>query len=158
MPTTKREALYFGLMMCFGMVVCMTTYNMLIHDMIGNLSFADMIIQYLAGFVVAMALEMFIVGPFARKAAFKLPINKTKKLQVILAVSSCMVIGMVFFMSLFGLVMSNLVGSPGEGSLVMSYLRTFGQNFVMAYPLQLLVMGPLVRGLFTKFVKAQAVS
>lgn len=146
MPTTKREALYFGLMMCFGMVVCMTTYNLLIHDMIGKLSFADMIIQYLAGFVVAMALEMFIVGPLARKAAFKLPINKTKKLQVILAISSCMVIGMVFFMSLFGLVMSNLVGSPGEGALVMSYFRTFGQNFVMAYPLQLLVMGPLVRG------------
>ena len=158
MPTTKKEELYFGLMMCLGMVVCMTTYNLLIHEMIGNIGFADMIIQYLAGFVVAMALEMLIVGPFARKAAFKLPINKTKKLQVVLAISSCMVVGMVFFMSLFGLIMSSLVGHPGEGSLITSYLRTFSQNFVMAYPLQLLVMGPLVRGLFTKFVKAQAAS
>ncbi|WP_334072395.1 MULTISPECIES: DUF2798 domain-containing protein [Paenibacillus] len=158
MPTTKREALYFGLMMCLGMVVCMTTYNLLMHDMIGKIGFADMIIQYLAGFVVAMTLEMFIVGPLAKKVAFKLPINKAKKLQVVLAISSCMVIGMVFFMSLFGLVMSHLASGSGEGSLLMNYLSTFVQNFIVAYPLQLLVMGPLVRRCFSKFVQVRTAS
>ncbi|MFY2307135.1 hypothetical protein ACOSZE_06710 [Lysinibacillus fusiformis] len=27
MPTTRKESLYFGLIMCFGMVLFMTLYN-----------------------------------------------------------------------------------------------------------------------------------
>lgn len=37
-------------------------------------------------------------------------------------------------------------------SFVSIYFSVFIKNFIMAYPLQLIIMGPLVRFLFGKFV------
>ncbi len=36
-----------------------------------------------------------------------------------------------------------------------SYLTTLGRNLIFAYPLQLFLMGPLVRFVFTRFVKTK---
>lgn len=67
--------------------------------------------------------------------------------------SSCMVIGMVLFMSLFGLVTAVFAHGLEVENLFTAYLMIAGKNVIMALPLQLLIMGPLVRGLFTKVVK-----
>ncbi len=66
--------------------------------------------------------------------------------------ATTMVIGMVFFMSFFGMAMMYLHGGLQGDSFVSIYFSIFIKNFIMAYPLQLIIMGPLVRFLFTKFV------
>lgn len=154
MPTTKKESFYFGLMMCAGMVVVMTFYNLIINDLIGEIPLKGILLQLLLGFIVAFLIESFIVGPVAQKLALSLPFDKSKNLFVILSISFFMVIGMVLCMSLFGLVTAYLSNGLEE-SFVKSYITIASRNFIVALPLQLLIMGPIIRYLFTKFVKNQ---
>jgi uncharacterized membrane protein len=153
LPTTKKESLQFGLMMCLGMVISMTTYNLVINGMIGELPFSTLIIQYITGFAVAIVLEVFIVGPAAGRIASKLPYDKSNKIYSIVSMSLCMVVGMVLLMSLYGLLTAYFTGNLAGGSLVQSYGSIAFKNFIFALPLQLLIMGPIVRFLFGRFVK-----
>ncbi|WVD78994.1 hypothetical protein T3H97_25580 [Paenibacillus sp. LX16] len=105
MPTTKKENFYFGLMMCLGMVVFMTLYNLYTNDLIGTISLKVMVFQFIS-----------------------------KKVFVILSLSCCMVIGMVLCMSLYGLGTAYFFNG------------------------QILIVGPLVRYLFAKFVKGTRIS
>ncbi|MED0990469.1 hypothetical protein P4T72_11485 [Bacillus nitratireducens] len=63
-----------------------------------------------------------------------------------------MCLGMVFFMSFYGIAMMYLHGGLHGDSFVSIYFSIFMRNFIVAYPLQLMIMGPLVRFLFGKFV------
>jgi hypothetical protein len=155
LPTTKKENFYFGMMMCLGMVVFMTIYNLFINGLIGIVPLKEILIQFILGFIIAFVLELFIVGPVAHKIAFSLPYDKTKSIFVILSISFFMVVGMVLFMSLFGLGTVYFSNNLGEESLLKSYFSIAFKNFIFALPLQLIVMGPLVRYLFTNFVKGQ---
>ena len=136
MPRNKKEGIIFGVTMCFLMVCGMSTYNL---ALVGKLSFAKFAIGLIPGFIVAFFFDTVIIGPVAKKIAFKLPIDKNSKLQIILAISLLMVIGMVTFMSIFGLLMrpempQNIVSAIG-----------WGMNFIAALPLQLLIVGPISR-------------
>ncbi|MGK9267744.1 DUF2798 domain-containing protein [Bacillus inaquosorum] len=152
MPTNQKEGLIFGVMMCFGMVCVMSIYNAIINGAIQDFSLVT-VFEMIIGFMVALLLDLLLVGPLAKKIAFSLPFNKSKKLYVILAMSTCMVIGMVLCMSVFGLVTAALSNGINGGSIFSAYLMIVLKNFILAYPLQLLIMGPLVRGIFMKFVK-----
>ena len=99
-----------------------------------------------------------MVGPVAKKMAFSLPYDKSKKGLVILSLSFFMVTGMVLCMSLFGLGMAYVTNSLGGGSLFAQYVSMVGKNFLIAFPLQLILVGPLVRYLFVKFVKGRGVA
>lgn len=59
---------------------------------------------------------------------------------------------MVFFYVIFGMAMMYLHNGLHGDSFVSMYFSIFIKNFMMAYPLQLIIMGPLVRFLFAKFV------
>ncbi|MBL3647384.1 DUF2798 domain-containing protein [Bacillus vallismortis] len=152
MPTNKKEGLIFGVMMCFGMVCVMSIYNAIINGAIHDFSFVT-VFEMIIGFIVALLLDLLLVGPLAKKIAFSMPFDKSKTLYVVLAVSTCMVIGMVLCMSVFGLVTAALSNGLNGDSLFSAYLMIVLKNFILAYPLQLLIMGPLVRGIFMKFVK-----
>ncbi|MDZ5721378.1 DUF2798 domain-containing protein [Bacillus inaquosorum] len=152
MPTNKKEGLIFGVMMCFGMVSVMSIYNAIINGAIQDFSLVT-VFEMVIGFMVALLLDLLLVGPLAKKIAFSLPFDKSKKLYVILAMSTCMVIGMVLCMSVFGLVTAALSNGINGGSIFSAYLMIVLKNFILAYPLQLLIMGPLVRVIFMKFVK-----
>lgn len=145
MPKTKQEGLFFTITMCFLMVLCMTIYNILLHDasFFTHFSLLEFIIDFIPGFIVALLIDIFIVAPVAKKLAFKLPIDKTKNIQVILAISGCMVCGMVLFMSLFGLIAQQNFA----GNIFLNYGQTVLFNFIVALPLQWLIVGPLVRQL-----------
>lgn len=153
MPTTKKEDFYFGLMMCFGMVVFMTFYNLYTHGLIGTISLKELLTQLIVVFVIASLLELFVVGPVAPKIAFSLPYDKSKKVFVILSLAFFMVSGMVLCMSLYGLGSAYFSDSLLGESLVESYFTLVFKNFIFAFPLQLIIVGPLVRYLFVKFVK-----
>ncbi|MCY8307692.1 DUF2798 domain-containing protein [Bacillus vallismortis] len=152
MPTNKKEGLIFGVMMCFGMVCVMSIYNAIINGAIHHFSLVT-VFEMVIGFIVALLLDLLAVGPLAKKIAFRLPFGKSKKLYVILVMSTCMVIGMVLCMSVFGLVSAALSNGISSDSLFNAYLMIVLKNFILAYPLQLLIMGPFVRGIFMKVVK-----
>ncbi|WP_062107590.1 DUF2798 domain-containing protein [Bacillus niameyensis] len=154
MPTTKKESLQFGLIMCFGMVLVMTIYNFYLNGSIGKMTFIEGISDFFIGFVIAFILDMFIVGPNAKKIALKLTINTTKKLYTVLAISICMVLGMAFFMSIYGLVSTYIHNGFTSNSVVVDYFTVFGRNLIIALPLQVIIMGPLVRYIFTKYIKS----
>nr|WP_238394997.1 DUF2798 domain-containing protein [Streptococcus suis] len=124
--------------MCSLMVIGMSTYNLFLH---GNLNLSELLIGFIPGFIVAFILDVFIVGVVAKKIAFKLPINQNSKIQLIIAISTLMVIGMVTFMSMFGLIMNGQMSSL----TIATYLGAWGTNFIMALPLQLIIVGPFSR-------------
>ncbi|WP_442956436.1 hypothetical protein [Paenibacillus sp. YIM B09110] len=82
-----------------------------------------------------------------------MPYDKSKKVLVIVSLAFFMVSGMVLCMSLFGLAMAYFADQLHGNSLFQSYVSNVWHNYVIALPLQLIVMGPLVRYLFVKFVK-----
>ncbi|PAF23127.1 hypothetical protein CHH69_17260 [Terribacillus saccharophilus] len=155
MPTTKKEKIIFGLMMCVGMVLGMTMYNLIVNDLIGVISLQGMLLQFAMGFVIAFLLESFIVGPLAHKVAFSLPFDKSKRLPAILVLSCCMVVGMVLFMSVFGLVSSYAANGLDGSSWLSSYGTITLKNFIFALPLQLLIVGPIVHFAFRKYIQGE---
>ena len=138
MPTNKKEGIIFTVIMCSLMVIGMSTYNLFLH---GNLNLSELLIGFIPGFIVAFILDIFIVGVVAKKIAFKLPINQNSKIQLIIAISTLMIIGMVTFMSMFGLIMNGQMSSL----TIATYLGAWGTNFIMALPLQLIIVGPFSR-------------
>ncbi|WP_257008235.1 hypothetical protein [Bacillus sp. FJAT-45350] len=55
-------------------------------------------------------------------------------------------------MSVYGVILTAfMIGI--EGSILTRYLTTVGLNFIVALPAQLLIVGPISRGLLTKFIK-----
>ncbi|MWV42775.1 hypothetical protein GRF59_03970 [Paenibacillus sp. HJL G12] len=155
MPTTKKENLYFGLMMCSGMVVFMTFYNLFTHGLLGSISLGGILIQLIGVFMIASLVELFIVGPVAKKIAFSLPFDKSNKVLVIVFLAFFMVSGMVLCMSLYGLLTSYFSNHLIGETLFKSYFTLVFRNFIFAFPLQLIIIGPLVRFLFSKFVKGK---
>ncbi|EOI05143.1 hypothetical protein UAY_00618 [Enterococcus moraviensis ATCC BAA-383] len=138
MPQNKKEGLFFTTIVCFSMVISMSAYNLLLH---GQFSLGNLFGGLVPGFIVAFFFDVLVVSIPAKKIAFALPVNKEKKLHMIIAVSSCMVLGMVFFMSMYGVFMQF-----GFTENFMSYyIGAFSKNLIMALPLQLLVVGPICR-------------
>ncbi|TNV69055.1 DUF2798 domain-containing protein [Trichococcus shcherbakoviae] len=143
MPTNKKEGIIFTTIMCSMMVLGMSLYNLQTHD---NLALIPLLTGLVPGFVVAFILDVFVVGVVAKKIAFRLPIKKENKLQLILTISSLMVLGMVTFMSLFGVLIEG--GIPDD--LWAAYSEAWRMNIIVALPLQLLVIGPMSRTILGK--------
>ena len=138
MPRNKKEGIIFGVTMCFLMVCGMSAYNL---ALVGKLSYTKFAIGLIPGFIVAFFFDTVIVGPIAKKLAFKLPIDRNNKLQTILAISLLMITGMVTFMSVFGLLMRPELPE----NIIHAYFTAWGINFIAALPLQLLLVGPISR-------------
>ncbi len=158
MPTTKKQEIYFGMMMCLGMVFIMTTYNFMLSGMLDVLTPLQMLKEMIIIFIIALALELIIVGPIAHKVVFSLPFKKEKKLYMILTLSTCMVIGMVFFMSIYGLIHASIAGSLTNQHVLTSFFTIFAKNIMIAYPAQILIVGPAVRFLFSRFLSIKQAS
>ncbi|WP_042201364.1 DUF2798 domain-containing protein [Paenibacillus camerounensis] len=150
MGKNKKEALIFTSMTCFLMVVGMSFYNVIIS--VGATS--EVFIQVAAGLLpalaVALVLDIFVVSKIAKGLAFKLLKPSDAVIKKVLTISSFMVCGMVICMSLYG-----TLAHYGFGDNFLShYLAILGLNFICALPLQLLVVGPLARFLFTRMFPA----
>lgn len=142
MPQTKKESLFFTTIVCFLMVITMSAYNLVLH---GQFSLSHLLGGLVPGFIVAFLVDTFIVASVAKKIAFALPINQEKKIHMILAISGCMVLGMVLFMSMYGVVVQ--FGFTKE--FFSYYSEAFLKNLIMALPLQLLFVGPFCRMVLT---------
>ena len=149
MGQTKLQKFAFTLMMCFGMVLFMTIYNMILNEGFHS----NLLINLLHEFFVALICDVFIVAKIAKLVAFKIvkPNKETKQIKIILAISSCMVVGMVLCMSVFG----SIVAVGFNVAALKIYPMVVLRNFVMALPLNLLVVSPTVRFLFGMIFKEE---
>lgn len=136
MPKNKKESWLFTGCMCGLMVLGMSIYNIALH---GELSVIAVISGFPFAFLVALLLDLFVVGKPAKKIALSLLTNKEKGWQVGISISICMILGMVSFMSMFGIVMEMGWQYLNWGT----YLHTWIFNFIMALPLQLIIVRPL---------------
>ena len=148
MGQTKLQKFIFTLMMCFFMVLGMTTYNIILNEGFHSNLLNNLLKDFWLGFIVALLLDIFIVGKLAKPLAFKIvkPTKETKQIKIILAISSCMVVGIVLFMSIFGAIVSSGFTIDALKLYPLCVLRTF----IMALPLNLLIVSPIVRFIFNK--------
>ena len=148
MGQTKLQKLTFTIMMCFGMVLGMTIYNMLLNEGFHAQFFNHLLKDFWLGFVVALLLDVFIVGKLAKPIAFKIvkPTPETKQIKIILTISFCMVVGMVLCMSMYGAI----IAAGFSTAALKLYPLCIIRNFIMALPLNLLIVSPLVRFSFGK--------
>jgi len=148
MGQTKTQKFIFTLMMCFGMVLFMTIYNMILNEGFSPQFFNHLLKDFWLGFIVALLLDVFVVGKLAKPIAFKIvkPTKETKQIKIILAISSCMVVGMVLCMSMYGAI----VAAGFTVDALKLYPLCIIRNFVMALPLNILIVSPLVRLTFGK--------
>ncbi|EOH81011.1 hypothetical protein [Enterococcus malodoratus] len=150
MPSNKRESFVYTIMMCFVMVFWMSLYNIYLHA--GTFSLEVFKTAWLGlplGYCCALILDWFVVSTTAKKVAFKLLPTFASPLRKILTVSSCMVLPMVFFMSLYGAV-EVLSHTQEWDQLFILWGVNILKNVVMALPFQLLIAGPLVRKVFRR--------
>lgn len=150
MPSNKKEEIIFGSFMCFGMVTIMLCYNAFVLG-ISEMTMGKFVTMYVITFVVAFIIES-IVGPAARKVALSLPYDKSNPSKVVVAIATCMVPTMVLIMSAYGLLLKDFEGGI-EGPLWQAYLIGVGLNIIVAYPSQLIIVGPISRRLMFKYVK-----
>src|SRR5699024_4287489 len=108
LPTTKKESIQFGIMMCFGMVLVMTIYNFYLNGIIGNITIVGAILEFVLAFIIAFVLDLFVFGPNAKKIAFKIINKQTSKIWILYIFSSCMYIVMVFFIFIYCLLLINI--------------------------------------------------
>lgn len=148
MGETKFQKIIFTLMMCFSMVLGMTIYNMILNEGFNAQLFNNLLKDFWLGFFVALLLDVFVVGKIAKPIAFRIvkPTKTTKPIKIILAISICMVVGMVLFMSMYGAIVA--VGFNSTALKI--YPLCIARNFIMALPLNLLIVSPLVRLSFNK--------
>ncbi|QEN04333.1 DUF2798 domain-containing protein [Thiospirochaeta perfilievii] len=146
MGETAVQKKIFTMLMCLGMVLGMTIYNIILHSGFNSNLIVLLFKELWLVFIIALLLDLFIVGPFVKKIVSKVTNKYTKKIYVILGISCSMVVCMVLLMSIFGSIMS-------QGftlSAIDVYPRTVFMNFIVALPLNLLIVSPGVRMLFIK--------
>ena len=152
MPRNKKESLVFTTMMCAVMVLCMSAYNVARIHGIGEHYLRNVLFGFPLGFAVAYAADWFVVGPVAKKIAYKFIKDEDPIIKKVLIISSCMVTSMLIIMFLFGAVMG-----VGISALTLKvWMINIPLNFIVALPLQIVVAGPLVRFGFTKIYPAAA--
>ncbi|MEC0126084.1 hypothetical protein [Paenibacillus pabuli] len=77
----------------------------------------------------------------------------TKKEHIIFGLMMCT--GMVLMMSIYGMISASLAHQPSSASVWSTYLHTIARNFSLALPYQLIILGPLVRYVFGRFIKGK---
>lgn len=146
MGETKKEQFIFTLLMCFGMASLMTIYNIYLHIGIEGIFF-NYLKQIPLVFVVALILDVFVAGPLAKGLVFKFISHKAHMAVKILAIGFTMVTCMVFLMSIFGTIMQY---GFNWNAFSANYWHAVKINWIAAFPINLLFVGPLARLIFEK--------
>lgn len=147
MPQTKTESIIFTAMTAWLMVYCMTLYNtVLASGSFTNGTFLLALRDMWVEFVLIFLCAYFISSRFAKRMAFKVVQPTDRPIAIILAIQIFAVICQVALASVLGV-------WHGDGftvQFVPNYVAAYCRNFIMAMPLQLLLVGPVARWIFRK--------
>lgn len=147
MPKTRGESIFFTAITAWMMVYVMTLYNTVLamgtfHNNAFLIAFKKMWLEYL---IIAL-LAYFVSGRLAKKCAFRIVHPKDRPIFIILTIQIFTVIWQVAFASILGV----HHGYGFTANFIPDYLTTYCRNFIMALPLQLILVGPLARWMFRK--------
>jgi hypothetical protein len=147
MPINKTEHLVYTFMMVIFMASVMTTYNVILHNGLSMESLKIAWLMFPFTFVAAFLCEWFLVGRLAMRLSHKFLKEDDLLLKKILITALCFVTGMVVLMSFFG----PLIADGLSSDLIEIWIKGIPINFAMAFPLQVIIGGPLVGFVFRKF-------
>ena len=136
------------------MVYVMTLYNTVLAT--GNFTNATFFIA-LKGmwveYIIIGLLAYFVSDHLAKICAFRVVQPGDRPIFIIFAIQTFTVIWQVAFASVIGV----YHGYGFTSNFLPDYLITYCKNFIMAFPLQLIFVGPLARLLFrTLFIKCKS--
>lgn len=151
MGKNKKENFIFTLICCALMVLGMALYNGILTNGFTSDLFIGILIPYLPIFCIALILDWFLVGNLAKGLVAKIVNDNDPMIKKVLFISFFMVCGMCFCMSLIVSIIH--MSSPSQFPL--QFVKTLGMNFICALPLQLLIVGPIARGIFFKIYPAK---
>lgn len=150
MPRNFKEGMLFTGLMCGLMVLGMSTYNLALNV---YFKFSYLLLGSLPGFCLVLAVDLLIAGQIAKPLAFKsLDYLKSGKVCDARKELICKILLILFFkffvmvllMSVYSIVMSQIP------FIIAFYAKIWVFNFIMAFPLNLLVVGPLARFILTQ--------
>ena len=148
MPRTRGESIFFTAITAWMMVYCMTLYNtVLATGSFTNATFLIALKGMWIEYVIIFLLAYFVSGHIAKFFAFRVVQPGDRPIFIILAIQTFTVVSQVFFASIIGL----YHGYGFTANFVPDYIMTYCKNFVMAFPLQLFIVGPLARLIFRSF-------
>ena len=152
MPKTKFQNFIFTVMTALLMAYIMIVYSIATNSTTGlvNEMFLIALKEFPMEGVIVFLLAYFIASPFAKKLAFRIVNPKEdNKMFVILSIQTFTVLIMVGLMSIYALFAQHLINS----NVICNYIVLYCKNFIMAYPLQIFFVGPLVRNTFKLIFK-----
>lgn len=145
MPRTRGESIFFTAITAWMMVYVMTLYNtVLATGSFTNIVFLIALKGMWVEYVIIALLAYFISSRLAKLCAFKIVQPGDRPIFIILTIQTFTVIWQVAFASVIGV----YHGCSFTGNFIPNYLTTYCKNFIMALPLQLIIVGPLARLIF----------
>jgi len=130
------------------MIFIMGVYNTALHG--GGLhwsTFSSAIKSFPIEWIIGFLFVWFAVGRLASKLAFRVAQKGDRPIFITLCIQTFTVCFMVPFMSLVGTIESGII-SGFTNEFFLTWLETIFKNFIMAYPLQVFVVGPFCRTIF----------
>lgn len=151
LPINFKESMVFTLLMSFFMASIMYLYNHAI--MSGGLTwdtFKSYDYHFLIFWAIAYVLALFVAHPIVEKLCFRL-INprEEKPFMINLVMSTFMVCVMVLLMSVVGVMTNAIMTNTFSFDMILMYITSVYKAFIFALPLQILIVGPFVRFLFS---------
>lgn len=146
MPINKKENFVYTFLMVFVMAFGMSAYNTILYDGINLESLKKAWTILPLTYIIAFTVEWFFVGKMAMKLIHKFVKPNDPLPKVILVSALCFVTQMVIIMSFI----CSLLFSDFDENWIQNWLISMPRNFIMAFPLQVIVAGPLVGFVFRK--------
>ena len=145
MPRTKGESIFFTAITAWMMVYVMTLYNtVLATGSFTNSTFLIALKGMWVEYVIIALLAYFVSSRLAKLCAFRIVQPGDRPIFIILTIQTFTVLWQVAFASVIGV----YHGYGFTGNFIPNYLTTYCKNFIMALPLQLIIVGPLARLIF----------
>lgn len=151
MGKNKKEHLIFVVMICATMVFLMSCYNIGMHAGFSLSVFQYALFGFIPAFIFALFGDLVIVGRIVKKIIPKLVAPSDSLQKRIFFMGLLTGTGMVLWMSFYG-TMENVGFGP---NFFGAYLQAVAMNAIVAIPLNLLIVSPLIRKLFFKIFPPQ---
>lgn len=151
MSRTRGESIFFTAITAWMMVYVMTLYNtVLATGSFTNATFLIALKGMWIEYIIIALLAYFVSSHLAKMCAFRVVQPGDRPICIIFSIQIFTVIWQVAFASILGV----YHGYGFTRNFIPDYLITYCRNFIMAFPLQLIIVGPLARLIFrTLFIK-----
>lgn len=150
MGKNKKENFVFTLICCALMVIGMTAYNVILRNGLSSSFLKDVLIGFGPIFCIALIIDWFFIGKVSKGLVSKLVNENTPKIKKIMLISFFMVSGMCFCMSLITLMIHQGLSREFPSMFIGALLK----NYIVALPLQFIIVGPIARTVFFKMYPA----